>query len=439
MYSGIYFIGLIFYIGFYLLVSPTSSNSSYHNSWINPKQDWGNSCIFTLVESIPENLTYPSSSPTLISTYAAHQRLLSLTQKSLHLSTFYWTLRGSDLPVHDSSSAQGENIYKAIYNLVQSGKSVKIAQNNTNSDTGELASIGAQVRTLDFSKIMHAGVMHTKMWIVDKQHVYIGSANLDWRSYTQTKETGVLIENCPSLGEDVSKIFDVYWYLGSNQVVPSHWPSDLETSANSQSPASVTYNQTKTASIYISSSPPPFCPLGRTVDIDAIVSVIQSAKKFIYISVMEYMPVVLFTPPQTFWAVIDDALRSAAFDRKVEVFLMASHWEHTEKDMYAFLRSLRDVNGTKAGSVKIEVKLFTVKPNTPFQEHIPYARVNHNKYMVTDQHAYIGTSNWAGDYFKSTAGVGFVLEEPEDGSNLRWQLLQMFLRDWNSKYAEYVF
>lgn len=29
------------------------------------------------------------------------------------------------------------------------------------------------------------GVLHTKFWIVDKKHIYIGSANMDWRSLTQ--------------------------------------------------------------------------------------------------------------------------------------------------------------------------------------------------------------------------------------------------------------
>ncbi|XP_055880137.1 5'-3' exonuclease PLD3-like [Biomphalaria glabrata] len=438
-YKSVYFIGLALYIIFYVQMSPSSSNS-YNASWTAAKENWGDSCKFTLVESIPENLTYPAGSPMLMSTYDAHLRLLSLVQESLYFSTFYWTLRGSDVEFHDNSSVQGENIYKLIYNIVKSGKvDVKIAQNNTNSDTDELASIGAQVRTLDFVKIMNAGVLHTKMWIVDQKHVYIGSSNLDWRSYTQTKETGVLIENCPSLGLDVSKIFEVYWYLGNKNILPSQWPSNLSTAVNSQSPAVITYNQTKNALIYISSSPQPFCPFGRTVDIDAIINVINSAKKYIYISVMEYVPIILYKSPQIYWPVIDDALRRAAFDRNVEVFLMASHWAHSEKDMYSFLRSLRDLHGTKDRTVNIEVKLFTVKPNTPIQSHIPYARVNHNKYMITDQHAYIGTSNWAGDYFVSTGGVGFVLEEAEEGGTLKGQLLQVFLRDWHSVYAANVF
>lgn len=29
------------------------------------------------------------------------------------------------------------------------------------------------------------GVLHSKFWVVDGRHVYLGSANMDWRSLTQ--------------------------------------------------------------------------------------------------------------------------------------------------------------------------------------------------------------------------------------------------------------
>jgi phospholipase D3/4 len=54
----------------------------------------------------------------------------------------------------------------------------------------------------------------------------------------------------------------------------------------------------------------------------------------------------------------------------------------------------------------IRVKLFTVPAFTPAQAAIPFARVNHNKYLVTDKAGYIGTSNWSADYFISTGGIG---------------------------------
>lgn len=83
-----------------------------------------------------------------------------------------------------------------------------------------------------------------------------------------------------------------------------------------------------------------------------------------------------------------------------------------------------------------------IVPATEEQKKIPFGRVNHNKYMVTDQVAYIGTSNWSGDYFINTAGIGFVSQDTVHDRNdnvttLRSQLESVFERDWNSKYAVY--
>ena len=79
-------------------------------------------------------------------------------------------------------------------------------------------------------------------------------------------------------------------------------------------------------------------------------------------------------------------------------------------------------------------------PATDDQAKIPFARVNHNKYMVTDRTAYIGTSNWSGDYFTDTAGIGLVMQDSEIERNdtistIRNDLASVFDRDWNSNYA----
>lgn len=87
-----------------------------------------------------------------------------------------------------------------------------------------------------------------------------------------------------------------------------------------------------------------------------------------------------------------------------------------------------------------------IVPTSPDQAKIPYARVNHNKYMVTDKTAYIGTSNWSADYFTNTAGIGLVIEETCDqhlddcmgdrnATSIRAQVESIFMRDWNSPYA----
>jgi len=73
---------------------------------------------------------------------------------------------------------------------------------------------------------------------------------------------------------------------------------------------------------------------------------------------------------------------------------------------------------------------------------IPFARVNHNKYMVTDKGAFISTSNWSGDYFTSTAGVSIIVNQMQSSNRkttdqiiIQAQLLEVFLRDWNSNYS----
>ncbi|KAH9640672.1 hypothetical protein HF086_010550 [Spodoptera exigua] len=187
------------------------------------------------------------------------------------------------------------------------------------------------------------------------------------------------------------------------------------------------------------SSPPPLSPVGRTNDDNAIVSIIESAEEFVYISVMDYQPMCVFTHKLTFWPVIDDAIRKAALENKVKVKLLISWWKHSAPAEDNFLRSLSDLSQSYP-RVDIQVKRFVV-PSTPDQEKIPYARVNHNKYMVTDRTAYIGTSNWSGDYFTTTAGVAFVFQDLADGlpqnmtKDIRKELQEVFERDWNSPYA----
>ena len=54
-----------------------------------------------------------------------------------------------------------------------------------------------------------------------------------------------------------------------------------------------------------------------------------------------------------YWPTIDDALRRAAFDRKVQVRLMASLWNHTRFDMKFYLRSLAALNSANFASVQV--------------------------------------------------------------------------------------
>ncbi|CAN7995409.1 unnamed protein product, partial [Ixodes hexagonus] len=405
------------------------------------------SCSFTLVESIPENLTYPDGSPEHVSTFEAWKLLLERAEKEIVIASFYWTLRGSDLNDTYPSAWQGEEIFNEILEAgTKRGINIRIAQNLPseklpNLDTEELVQKGAAVvRTLNFTRLQGAGVLHTKFWIVDGKHIYVGSANMDWRSLTQVKELGALILDCECLATDLMKVFEVYWILGvPNATVPANWPASLSTQINALTPARLSLNGTQTLA-YFSSSPPPFSPNGRTQDIDSILEVIASARKYIHIAVMDYYPVTLYGENKTFWPRIDDALKTAAVERNVKVRLLVSKWVSTREYMFNFLRSLTAVSyNSKYFRPSIEVKYFVVPAFTPEQEKVPFARVNHNKYMVTDNKAYIGTSNWSPDYFINTGGVGLIMDQSHNSSSpnqpIREQMESVFERDWNSEYA----
>ena len=277
---------------------------------------------------------------------------------------------------------------------------------------------------------MGAGVLHTKLWLVDGKHFYVGSANFDWRSLTQVKELGVLVEDCPCLAEDMEKVWRVYWDLGSRDTLPPAWPSTYATRINSESPLQLTRPDTAVTSVSLSSSPPPFCPEGRDTDLANILAMIRGAAQFVHIAVMDYFPSTIYQARTRFWPVIDDALRAAAVERGVRVRGLASHWDHTRPAIARYLASLAALAGDR---VDIQVKMFTVPAFTPEQKKIPFARVNHNKYMVTDKQGFIGTSNWSADYFISTGGIGFMFT-----GKMRQQLEDIFTRDWSSSYATHL-
>jgi len=173
--------------------------------------------------------------------------------------------------------------------------------------------------------------------------------------------------------------------------------------------------------------------------------------------VMDYAAAYLYSKELTFWPAIDDQLTRDAFEHNVEVRLLISQWKHSSPKMFGYLKSLQSFTSS-CRKGKILVKIFTVPSFSVRQSKIPFARVNHNKYMVTDKSAYVGTSNWSGDYFTNTAGVGFVVTPKGNGSsnsslytnanssnkndgdrveenNFRSDLAQIFERDWNSSYA----
>ncbi|XP_049597491.1 5'-3' exonuclease PLD4 [Syngnathus scovelli] len=394
-------------------------------------------CSMVLVESIPQHMQYKANVTFGIPLEKAWKDLLSVATTNLEVVSFYWTLTGDDIGVNDSSDKPGREIFAQLQSLPSKKVEVRVLTSIPSIKTHStnlkiLAEKGAYVRHVDFGHLTK-GVLHSKFWIVDRQHVFIGSANMDWRALTQVKELGMVIYNCPSLANDLYQIFSSYWELGMpKNTMPEYLPVSH---INKQNPLLVKEDNI-TSRLFISGSPPSICPNTRTLDLDAIVSSISEAQRYIDVAVMEYSPIIRFQHPKRYWPTIDNAIRTAAF-RRVKIRMLISCWPNSFPGMLPFLRSLASLNSS-THHLSIQIKLFIVPGGN--QTNIPFSRVNHNKYMVTDKVAYIGTSNWDGDYFVATAGVGLVISQHAPPriwkrKTVQGQLQAVFNRDWYSEFA----
>ncbi|XP_061642733.1 5'-3' exonuclease PLD3 isoform X1 [Phyllopteryx taeniolatus] len=389
-----------------------------------------------LVESFPAGL-YPSSPSPQQSTAASWLRLLDEANSSVSIAALYMLLRSSESDFPNTIKTQGRKVFERLKQLPSKHVKLNIAVNGPQTmtqDTTELAAAGANIREVDL-KSLSGGIVHTKLLVIDQKHFYLGSANMDWRSLSQVKEVGVAVEDCSCLAQDAARIFEMYWSLSGS--LPPYWPARFTALSSSQHPLQVNFNGVA-AKVYLSSAPPQISARGRSDDLTTILSVISDAREFVFISVMDYLPLSEFTKPLRFWPAIDSALRAAACTRGVKIRLLVSCWEHSPAAMFTFLQSLLVLNRPPM-KCHIEVKVFTV-PSTAEQMKIPFARVNHAKYMVTDRVLYIGTSNWSENYFTETAGVGLVVNQTDSEVKqgqwtLQSQAEELFLRDWRSHYA----
>lgn len=225
----------------------------------------------------------------------------------------------------------GQQIFDAIIKAASERKvKLEVVTDSGSKLTSNIRELEAlskvgDVKFLNMTKLLKSGVLHTKFMIADSETFYLGSSNMDWRSYTQIKEMGVRVRNCFQLAVDLDKIFLTYQLMAASVNVPDKLPEEVWTDINMDHPFSMNlFNQE--SSVYLAASPPAFNGnkswTGRTDDIDGLLQIIDRARKFIDISVMNYGARTEFVWPKKFWPRIDDALRRAASERKVQVRLL---------------------------------------------------------------------------------------------------------------------
>ena len=273
----------------------------------------------------------------------------------------------------------------------------------------ELAKIqNVEVRAINFGD-MTGGIQHAKFFIVDGKTLYFGSQNFDWRSLEQISEMGARVRPA-ALVEAIKQIFETDWKLAENTA------AGVGVSACPE-PAAIDYKGSE-ATVSIVASPKDYLPCADMWDLPKLIDMIGKAQHSIAIQLLNYATQ---NYDKTMFTELDDALTAAAA-RGVQIRLLVSDWS-TRPKYIKDLKRLTQIDN-------IETRMIEIPEHS--RGFVPYSRTIHSKFMVVDdKDSWIGTSNWAGDYFYKSRNIGIIV----NSIKLNQELTQSFDHYWNSDYA----
>lgn len=458
---------ILFTLSLIMLVISASLVGAFSKAWpysgysnINPED-----VKIDFVESIPPELfEYDpdkySEYKEKLDTTKAWLEIIKNAEEEICIAQYYVTLLckipSNDFPEEIMSRCDnGKSIYDALIEAAEVRHiKVRLLIDYPNfgdqEDALSLQSHGIELKWIKFKELF-SGVMHSKVLISDNKRGYVGSANMDWRALSTIKEAGIFIRNTnsnntPTIIKDLQTIFEIYWSLGQTNpnnaapIIPKTWPTQLAALSNKASPLNINVHQdndtketkiekteSSTSQIHIGISPPQLHALGRDWDINNILSVINetindpSPNKYIYLEAMDYIPMMVYSSPQTIWPAIDNALRHAA-KAGVSVYLTINP-ANRAYDNNRYYKMLSDAG--------INVGIFCVPYNIEnFPDEWDHINLTHSKIISTKHKAIITTSNYSGDYFESTAGVSVVVND----TNLVDQLHKIAYRNIKSRF-----
>ena len=264
------------------------------------------------------------------------------------------------------------------------------------------------VRTID-AGARYGGVQHSKYIVVDDEESFVGSQNFDWRALEHIQEIGARVHSKP-FASALLDVFETDWALTQAAAM-------VRAKAAAGPRAAIKTITGETVSLY--ASPKDWIPDETHWDLTHLVAMLDAARSSIAIQVLTYATT---NRDKTPFTTLDEAVRRAA-GRGVKVRLLVSHWGAN-----GHARSAVEALG---GVGNVEVRVIEIPKFSGGD--IPFARVSHAKYMVVDDRAaWIGTSNWEGDYFTKSRNVAVVSE----GGALAPRLGRIFDDGWTSAYTK---
>ncbi|MBS2017209.1 MAG: hypothetical protein JST00_30280 [Deltaproteobacteria bacterium] len=273
-----------------------------------------------------------------------------------------------------------------------------------------LEALGVTVKILHEDQLA-GGVLHAKYFVVDGKESYLGSQNFDWRALSHIQEMGVRATS-PRIAGALLDVFDTDWALATGGAKDAR--------AKGRGRGQLVPMQRGEKVTFVA-SPRGWLPDEAEWDLPRIVALLDDAKTRAEVQVLLYKTKDRSGEP---FLTLDQALRRAA-GRGVAVRLLVSHWgTNPGSDGLAALQDLAKVPN-------VEIRVITI-PKWSGGD-IPFARVSHAKYLVVDggTRAWVGTSNWEGDYFTKSRNVGVIVEQ----GFLPRRLAGVFTTGWASTYT----
>lgn len=374
--------------------------------------------VLELVESVPLETTWDTPAREAATVWP---EIFDGAADTIELAQFYFAHKpGHSLdPALDALKRAAKRGVKV---RILAEKSMAEESADTLEELGKLPNV--EWAWFDISQ-RTGGIIHAKYMVVDNSTVFVGSQNFDWRALEHIHELGLLIRE-PSVGAAFLRVFDADWEAMKhgrwthNERLPDRDGDGLPDDTDPEPNKGLCHalpggGENEVCPLF---APPELGPPGLRESLPALLRVIDGAETSLDIQLMTYGVAQAEGPD---WTPIDKALRRAAA-RGVRVRMNISDWSLGEHRVGA-LKGLQRVGG-------IEVRINSIPEWSG--GHIPYARVDHTKYMVVDGRlGWIGTSNWDKSYFTTLRAAEVYFNNSDTVS----QLSAIFEKGWSGPYV----
>ncbi|XP_035494184.2 inactive phospholipase D5 isoform X2 [Scophthalmus maximus] len=329
-------------------------------------------CRIVLVENIPDDLSLPADGGPHLPLSVGFHALLDQAQHSVEVVSPVWDLSSRDSEAVPSAAKQGQLLFQRLLGLKSREVKLKIASGLTDSaELKTLAAHSAEVHFVNMTALTRGG-LHSSFVIVDRRHIYIGSADMDWRSLSKASPEVFC-------AKDRTRDIDAI-----HQVIQS-------------------------AKTFIFISVTDYLPLVN--------------RRFRGTSVTRY------------WSAIDDVIREAVVLRRVRVRLLISFWKRTHPLTLNFVTSLKSLC-MHLHNCSLEVRFFSHREHRDDIQHglnhNKYMVTDNAVYI--GNHDWVGSDFAVNAGVGLVVQMEDDVEDGE--VTFLEQVQAVFERDWRSRYAK---